>query len=247
MKKKHLPGIARRKFNKALAFSALSLATGLSFSSGSAQTNNPLRIGIIGSGQMGGAVGLRWAEAGHEVFFSSRNPEQLGELVQQAGSKAQAGYPADAVAFGEVILIAVPYGALPQIGADYAAQMAGKIVIDCGNPRADRDGPMADDAIARGTGIASSGYLPGARLVRALNAISFTQVNQAAHREGALIGVPIAGDDPEAVRVATQLVSDAGFEPVVVGGLESARRFDRGTPVYVRGMTAQQLREALNL
>ena len=52
-----------------------------------------LRIGIIGSGRMGGAVGLKWAEAGHQVFFSSRNPDQLSELVSEAGSDAQAGLP----------------------------------------------------------------------------------------------------------------------------------------------------------
>jgi 8-hydroxy-5-deazaflavin:NADPH oxidoreductase len=247
MKKNNFPKVSRREFTQSLLLSGLALATGLINGTSIAQTSNPLRIGIIGSGRMGGAVGLRWAEAGHAVFFSSRNPDQLDELVQRAGNNAQAGFPAEAVAFGDVILVAVPYGALPQIGEDYAAQMAGKIVIDCGNPRADRDGPMADDAIARGTGIVGAEYLPGTRLVRALNAISFMQVNQQAHREGELIGVPIAGDDPEAVRIAIQLVSDAGFDPVVVGGLDSARRFDRGTEVYVRGLTAREIRDVLNL
>jgi len=96
----------------------------------SAQTGDPLRIGIIGSGRIGGSVGLRWAEAGHQILFSSRNPNQLGELVEQAGGNAQAGYPADAAEFGDVVLIAVPYGATPQVGRDYAPLMQGKIVID---------------------------------------------------------------------------------------------------------------------
>src|SRR5688500_10039432 len=73
-----------------------------------------MRIGIIGSGAMGGATGLQWARAGHEILFSSRNPQELGELVAQAGSRARAGYPQDAATFGQVVLIAVPYGALPQ-------------------------------------------------------------------------------------------------------------------------------------
>ena len=206
-----------------------------------------MNIGIIGSGRMGGAVGTRLAEAGHKVLFSSRNPDQLTDLVQQAGANASAGYPADAIEFGQVILIAVPYGALPQIGADYAALMQGKIVIDCGNPRADRDGPMADEAIEKGTGVASAEYLPGTHLVRAFNAISFVEVRNEAHREGELIGVPIAGDDANALAVTSQLVSDSGFEPVIVGGLNRAREFDRGTDVYVRGLTAAQLRAALNL
>jgi predicted dinucleotide-binding enzyme len=206
-----------------------------------------LRIGIIGSGQQGGAVGLLWAKAGHEILFSSRHPEELTELVQRAGPRARAGLPQEAATFGHVVLIAVPYGALPQVGQDYAPLMQGKVVIDCGNPRADRDGPMADEAIRKGTGVASAEYLPGVRLVRAFNALSSVQVEREAHRPGERLGVPIAADDPEATRIAAELVIDAGFDPVVVGPLARAREFDRGTPVYVRGMTAAQLRAALGL
>jgi hypothetical protein len=196
---------------------------------------------------MGGAVGIQWARAGHEILFSSRSPTDLVELVGEAGPRTRAGYPEEAAQFGEVVLIAVPYGALPQIGRDYAAMMQGKVVIDCGNPRADRDGPMADEAIARGTGVASAEYLPGVRLVRAFNALSYQQVEREAHRDGEKIGIPIASDDADAIRITSELVVDAGFDPVVVGGLERAHEFDRGTPVYVRGLTAAQLREALRL
>ena len=213
----------------------------------STRARGSVRIGIIGSGQMGGATGLQWARAGHEILFSSRNPQELTELVGQAGARTRAGYPQEAATFGDVVLIAVPYGALPQIGRDYAPLMQGKIVIDCGNPRADRDGPMADEAIAKGTGVASAEYLPGVRLVRAFNCMSAVQMEREAHRPDPKIGVPIASDDAEAIRVTSDLVVDAGFDPVVVGGLARAREFDRGTPVYVRGLTAAQLREALGL
>jgi predicted dinucleotide-binding enzyme len=207
----------------------------------------PMRIGIIGSGRQGGAIGLQWAKAGHEILFSSRNPGELADLVARAGPKAKAGLPQDAAAFGDVILIAVPYGALPQIGRDYAPLMKGKVVIDVGNPRADRDGPMATEALAKGTGVASAEYLPGVRLVRALNALSFVQVEREAHRAGEKLGIPIAGDDPEAVATVVRLVEDAGFDPVVVGPLARAREFDAGTPVYVKGLTAAQLKAALKL
>jgi hypothetical protein len=106
---------------------------------------------------------------------------------------------------------------------------------------------MAEEAVAKGTGVASAEFLPGVRLVRAFNAIAAGTVNREAHREGELIAIPIAGDDEEAVAVATQLVVDSGFDPVVVGGLDRAREFDRGTDVYVKGMTAAQMRAALNL
>ncbi|MDD9889721.1 MAG: NADPH-dependent F420 reductase [Gammaproteobacteria bacterium] len=211
------------------------------------QTSNPLKIGIIGSGRIGGSVGLRWAEAGHEIFFSSRNPDQLEDLVAAGGPKCQAGFPQQAAEFGEVILVAVPYAATPQIGRDYGQLMQGKIVIDCGNPYVQRDGEMAEEALRRGTGVASAEYLPGVRLVRAFNALSWREVQNEAHREGELIAIPLAGDDQEAVAVATQLVIDSGFDPVAVGGLDRAREFDQGTDVYVKGMTAREMRAALNL
>jgi predicted dinucleotide-binding enzyme len=216
-------------------------------SAGATWRRRALRIGIIGSGQMGGGLGRLWARAGHEIFFSSRNPGDLAELIASVGPLARAGLPAEAAAFGDIVLIAVPYGALPDVGRDHGSALAGKVVVDCGNPREDRDGPMANDAIERGTGIASAGYLPGARVVRAFNAISAVMLETDAHRPDPRIGVPIAGDDAAAVELVSGLVVDAGFDPVVVGGLSTARTFDRGTPVYVRGMTAAQLREALGI
>ncbi len=242
-------GTTRRRFIQRTGLVGVGLAVvGLP---ASAQLNlgdetQSLRIGIIGSGQMGGSLGMKWAAVGHEIFFSSRNPDQLMDLVAEAGSNAQAGLPDEAAAFGDIVLIAVPYGALPQVGRDLAPLLQGKVVIELGNPREDRDGPMANDAMARGTGVASADYLPGVRLVRALNAIGANMVGEAP-RSPDRVGVPIAGDDPEAVEITARLVDEAGFDPVVVGSLTRAREFDRGTEVYVRGMSAAELREALNL
>ena len=83
--------------------------------------------------------------------------------------------------------------------------------------------------------------------MRAFNAINYRSVESEAHRAGERVGIPIAGDDQDAIRVASDLVRDAGFDPVVVGSLVRARDFDRGTPVYVTNMTAAELREALGL
>lgn len=210
-------------------------------------TKQPMKIAFIGSGRQGGALGLQFAKAGHEVMFSSRHPETLKDLVAKAGAKARAGLPDEAVKWGEVIVIAVPYGSTPQVGKDYAPLMKGKVVIDLGNPNVNRDGPMATEAIKKGTGVASAEFLPGVRLVRAFNALSFVQVERDAHRPGEKLGIPVAGDDSAAVAIVVRLVQDAGFDPVVVGNLSRAREFDTGTPVYVKGMTARQLREALKL
>jgi predicted dinucleotide-binding enzyme len=235
---------SRRQFLVTTAAAAAAVSAGSLPSWAQARS---MKIGFIGSGRQGGALGVLFAKAGHQVFFSSRHPEQLKDLVAKAGPNAKAGLPQDAAAFGDVILIAVPYGALPQVGKDYGTQMKGKVVIECGNPREDRDGPMANDAMAKGTGVASAAYLPGVKLVRAFNALSFVQVERDAHRAGEKLGIPVAGDDPAAVKTVVQLVTDAGFDPVVTGNLSTAKLFDRDTAVYVKGMTAKQIRDTLKL
>ena len=207
----------------------------------------PLKIGIIGSGHIGGTLAKLWVAAGNEVLISSRHPEELRPLAQSLGPKARVGTPREAVLFGDVVLVSVPYGALPQIGQDLKTELAGKIVLDTGNPYPQRDGDMATEARSVGTGVASPRYLPGVRLVRAFNAINSGDLASKAHRHGEPIAIPLAGDDPEALTVAQRLVRDAGFEPVVVGSLSRAREFDVGTPVYTRLMTAPQLRQALGL
>jgi len=115
------------------------------------QTKQPLKVAFIGSGRQGGALGLQFAKAGHEVMFSSRHPETLKDLVAKAGAKARAGLPDEAATWGEVIVIAVPYGSTAQVGKDYGPLMKGKVVIDLGNPNVNRDGPMATEAIRKGT------------------------------------------------------------------------------------------------
>lgn len=206
-----------------------------------------LRIGIIGSGRIGGTLGTLWAQAGHEVFFSSRHPEELKDLVAGLGHAARAGMPREAAEFGEVVLISVPYHAVPQVGRDFAPELAGKVVLETGNPYPSRDGEMAVAARAKGMGLASAEYLPGVRLVRAFNTIPHTVLGREAHRQGERIAVPLAGDDPEALDIAARLVTDAGFEPVVVGPLARAREFDIGTSVYAQGLTAVELRRRLGL
>jgi 8-hydroxy-5-deazaflavin:NADPH oxidoreductase len=229
----------------AVAAVALSAHAG---AAGAAPTGSaPMKIGIIGAGHIGGTLAKLWVAAGHEVLISSRHPEELRPLAQSLGPKARVGTPREAALFGDVVLVSVPYGALPQVGRDLKAELAGKIVLDTGNPYPQRDGDMALEARRVGTGVASLNYLPGVRLVRAFNAINSGDLASEAHRAGQLIAIPLAGDDPEALAVAQRLVRDAGFEPVVVGLLSRAHEFDVGTPVYTRLMTAPQLRQALGL
>ena len=90
-------------------------------------TAAPLRIGIIGAGQIGGTLARLWVQAGHEVLLSSRHPDELKPLAQSLGPKARVGTPREAAVFGDVVLVSVPYAALPQLGRDLKAELAGKI------------------------------------------------------------------------------------------------------------------------
>ena len=205
------------------------------------------RIGVVGSGRIGGTIGGLWVKAGHPVMFSSRHPEELKDLVAGLGPLARAGTVAQAIEFGDVIFVAVPYGALPQIGQDYKDALKGKVVLDACNAVSSRDGAIANDADRDGVGITSQKLLPGTRLVRAFNTMSYMIFAREANRPDPRLAIPIAGDDPEAVKVAAGLVRDAGFDPVVVGKLADATRFQRGAPGYGQSVTAAELKQKLSL
>jgi len=197
-------------------------------------SSTPLKIGVIGAGREGGALGTEFAKAGHPIMFSSRHPEQLTDLVASAGPLAKAGTVEQAVAFGDVVLLVVPYSAVEQIGKDYGKALATKpLVIDVSNPIARRDGEELVKSVEQqgGAGLATAALLPGAHLVRAFNAIGFAQLPQLAHRQGDPVGVPIAGDDQKAITLAEGIIRGMGFEPVLVGGLSMGKYLVPGTPL----------------
>jgi 8-hydroxy-5-deazaflavin:NADPH oxidoreductase len=206
------------------------------------------RIGVIGSGHIGGTIGGLWVRAGHPVLFSSRHPDDLKDLVSGLGERAQAGTVDQAIAFGDVLFIAVPYAALPQIGRDYGATLKGKIMLDACNAVAPRDGEaIAGEVEQEGVGVVSQKYLSGARLVRAFNTLNYKIFASEANRPAPKLAVPIAGDDADAVETAATLVRDAGFDPVVVGKLADAARFQRGAAGYGQAVTATELKQKLSL
>ncbi|HKQ22964.1 MAG TPA: NADPH-dependent F420 reductase [Burkholderiales bacterium] len=189
-----------------------------------------MKIGIVGSGNVGGAIGATWVRAGHEVMFSSRNIEHDKELAKRLGGGAKAGTPREAVTFGEVVMISVPYHALPSVGKDLADVLKGKIVIDTNNPFTHRDGETGKWALEKGAGLASAELLPGTRLVRAFNAIAAAKMG-AAYQEPGKVGMPIASDDAKAAEIASRLIRDVGYEPVLIGGLEKGKYLMPGTPL----------------
>jgi predicted dinucleotide-binding enzyme len=199
-----------------------------------------LKIGIIGTGRIGGGLARHWAKAGHELMLSSRHPEQLQALATELGPKVRVGTPQQAAAFGNVILVSVPYSAMPQIGKDYAKELAGKIIIDTSNPSERRDGPMAAESQQKGAGVATAEYLNNKRVVRAFDCISAAQVVSDSNRKAVRRAIPIGGDDADALAVAGRLVSDAGFDPVLIGSLVRSREFDLGQPLANRDWTVAE-------
>jgi 8-hydroxy-5-deazaflavin:NADPH oxidoreductase len=194
----------------------------------------PLKIGTIGAGREGGALGTLFAKAGHPVMFSSRHPEQLNDLVAAAGPNAKAGTVKDAVDFADVVLLVVPYTAIEQIGREYGKELAAKpLVMDISNPIARRDGEELVKSVEQqgGAGLATAKMLSGSHVVRAFNAIGSGQLGQLANRPGEPVAVPIAGDDKAALALAERLIKQIGFEPVVVGGLAKGKHLVPGTPL----------------
>jgi 8-hydroxy-5-deazaflavin:NADPH oxidoreductase len=223
------PDFSRRAVLKmtgaAAAVSVLPLAAGIA----NAADAQKMKIGIIGSGHVGSALGGVWAKAGNDVMFSSRNLDNDKKLAAEVGANARAGTPQQAAAFGQVILFAVPYSAFPELIKSLGDSLKGKVVINASNPFPQRDGEIATQARDQGAGVFDAQLLPGALVVRAFNAIPAARM-ASAHEDPGKIGMPIAGDK-RAIESASRLVRQAGFEPVVIGGLDMAKYLMPGTPL----------------
>ncbi len=207
------------------------------------------KIGIVGSGHIGGTLGILLAKAGYGILYSSRHPDKLKDLVKAAGPKACAGTVAEAIAFGDVIVLSLPLKAIPELDAETKKKLKGKIVIDTSNPYPERDGKIADEARKEpgGMGVFVARLLPGARIVRAFNTVYFEDLKKTKNKGGEKIGIPIAGDDKEGLKAAVELADQAGLDPVLAGGLSTSKSFDVGTPVYATSATAREIREKLKL
>ena len=235
----HTPSVSRRAL--LLAFSLVVGAASLG-DARPAAAQEPLKIGIIGTGKIGGALARHWVKAGHEVFVSSRHPEELQGLVKELGPRAHAGTPKEAAAFGTVVLVSVPYGAMPQLGEDLRAELAGKVIIDTSNPVSPRDGDRAAEWQKKGAGVSTAELLHSNRVVRAFNCIPADSLKNNGNRQPERIAIPIGGDDRAALGIAERLIRDAGFDPVVVGSLADTRKFDLGQPLAQGSLTAAQLK-----
>lgn len=230
--------ICRVAFGGSIAFGLSAITQGALAQTGGA---GAVKIATIGSGRIGSALGTIWVKAGHPVMFSSRHPESLKAMVDELGPLARAGTPAEAIAFADVVLLAVPYNAMPQIARDFGRELAEKkLVIDATNPIVPRDGDVAVQAREKGAGVAAAELLPGVRLVRAFNAIGYARLPEQAKRpENERFGMPIAGNDPGAIALASTLIREVGLEPVLIGPLSMGNHLLPGMPLAGEHTPAQ--------
>jgi predicted dinucleotide-binding enzyme len=206
-----------------------------------------MRIGIVGAGMIGSTLAKLWVDAGHDVRLASRHPDELQPLVATLGKQATAGTPAEAATFGEVVMLTVPVRVIPDLAREVGPSLVGKVVLDTGNAYEKRDGEAARGAVKHPQGSAgwAAAMFPGARWVKAFNTVYFKTLASEAHRSGDRVGIPLAGDDAQAVETAARLVRDAGFDPVVVGPLARGKEFEPDTRAYNTGMSGRELRNLL--
>lgn len=190
-----------------------------------------MKIGIIGAGFVGRAIGKLATNAGHQVMLSnSRGPHTLFSLPYATG--CQVGTIEEAAAFGDIVIVAIPLSAYRSVPAK---PLTGKVVIDANNYYPERDGHIAElDRQETTTSELLARQLPTSRVVKAFNAIPMNDFEtgglppKASNRRA----LPIAGDDDEGKRIATALLDTFGFDVVDAGPLSEGWRFERDTPVY---------------
>jgi predicted dinucleotide-binding enzyme len=203
-----------------------------------------MRIGIIGSGHVGGALTRRLRTLGHEVAVAnSRGPESLRGLAAETG--AVPGTVEDAVAAADVVVVAVPLGAVPALPS---GAFAGRTVVDATNYYPERDGPipeLLDRSLSSSRWTA--GHLPDSTVVKAFNTIQAPHLLERGRPAGdrERIGLPVAGDDDGAKQTVMRLVDELGFDPVDAGTIDGSWRQQPGTSVYGTDRPADEVREAI--
>jgi len=207
-----------------------------------------MKIGVIGSGNIGGNLGKHWAKAGHEVWFSSRHPEELKDLVREAGANARAVSVAEAwEANADAYLLATPFWAVDKTAELYAGEYKNKVIIDATNPYPERDGEMAQEV--RDGNLNSSEYVATrfntARTAKAFNTIHAEDLKNNAFRESGKMAVPFAAQDQRSREVAERLISDIGFEPVYAGDLAATNAMEVDHKVYGKSVSASEMRDLL--
>jgi 8-hydroxy-5-deazaflavin:NADPH oxidoreductase len=207
-----------------------------------------MRIGIIGVGHIGGTLAAHFVRVGHDVILSnSRGPETLEPRVAELGEHATAATPAEAARVSDLVVVSIPFGRFRELPA---REIGRRIVIDTNNYYAQRDGSFEElDGSAKTSSELLQTYLAEARVVKAFNSIQWEHLRDDGRPAGdpERIGLPIAGDDPEAKHVVARLIDQIGFDAVDAGGLgEGGRLYQPGTAIYGANLRTDELRAELS-
>ncbi len=206
-----------------------------------------MNIGIVGAGMIGGTLARLLTQHGYQVAVSnSRGPESLKALVDELGPNARAMSVDEAARWSDVVILAVPWRHPEALPAPDA--VAGKVVIDAMNPYADGGGTvnLGDSSSSEET----QKRLPRARVVKSFNTIWFRHLASEGRTdlpEDERRAVFVAGDDQEAKRVASSIISGIGFGPVDAGALRAGRGLQPGSAVYNKQISAREARALLGV
>jgi 8-hydroxy-5-deazaflavin:NADPH oxidoreductase len=206
-----------------------------------------MKIGIIGAGRIGGTLAGKLAAAGHDVgLANSRGPQSLEERSAQLGARVRPMTVDEAARYGDLVVVSIPLGQYPSVPAE---PLRGKIVIDTDNYYPQRDGHFAelDDDSTTSSELLQH-HLPGARVVKAFNAVRWDSLGAEGKPRGAAgrLAMPMAGDDVAAKNVVAGLIDEIGFDAVDVGNLaQGGRKIQPGTAVYTANLTASEMTDRL--
>jgi predicted dinucleotide-binding enzyme len=208
-----------------------------------------LSIGVLGAGNIGRPIGRHWLLAGHEVTFGSRTPERLTEFVGGLGSAAKATTLTEAADASDILLLSVPYPAWDELLDAVGDQLVGKLIIDATNPMGLSDEgriiSTLDPGITQGRRTAK--LLPDSTVVRAFTHVMDELLWSRGTEQRHFWGMAYASDDTAASDIVAQLVSDTGFTPVRLGGLDDSAALDPGGAVFPHMFTPADLRAAAGL
>lgn len=182
-------------------------------------------IAIIGSGNVGGTLGKKWAKAGYSVLFSSRHLDELNGLVKDAGSNAKAVTVDEAAKNGNIIVLAVPFKAEAELSKQIAPLIKGKIVILCDNAYPNRDGEVATTAKSIGVAYyAQQHYYPEVKLVRAFSSLPVSVVGSATATSP--VAIPYALDDDNLKATIEKLIKAVDGKPNYIGKIKDSQSLD---------------------
>ena len=199
-----------------------------------------MKIGIIGAGNVGGTLGKGWANKGHAVQFGVRKPSdsELTKLLAEAGKSASVGTIAEAVQFGEIVVLAVPWPAAQET-IRKAGNLSGKILFDCTNPlKPDLSGLEIGHTTSAAEQVAS--WADGARVVKIFNTTGANNMENPRYPDGAATML-YCGDDVNAKSAAAQLATDLGFDAVDAGGLRIARLLEPYAMLWIHLAYGQKM------